>query len=108
MLDLFWVGGNGSKDLPSPVHMHLVSSLHLPEEKLTGLRAVLHEGFVKGKAVTFFRIFNPTSSDEAWRTRDFTYLDEKPELILYEGYWEGTGENLFLEDRTKPEHQSAT
>jgi hypothetical protein len=99
MMDLFWLGGDGPKDIPSSVYLHLVNTFHLSNDDLTGFRTVLSEGFEGGKAVTYFRVFNPNADDEAWHIRDFASLDEKPHLIIYEGYMENEGEYVFLEKR---------
>jgi len=101
-MDLFWLGGEGPKDIPSWVYMHLVTTLKVAPESLTGLRSVQKVGFWEGKQVTFTRIYNPRASEEAWQVKDFTYLDRHPELILYEGYWEEGGDHLFLECKAAP------
>ena len=106
-MDLFWLGGEGPKDIPGWVYMHLVTKLEVPVEKLTGLRSVQKTGFWEGKTVTFIRIYDPHASEEAWQVKDFTSLDEHPDLILYEGYWEKGSDHVFLECRTarKPQPQ---
>jgi hypothetical protein len=106
MMDLFWLGGEGPQDIPGWVYMHLVNTLQVPAEKLTGLRSVQKEGFWEGKAVTFIRIYNPNAAEEAWQVKDFASLDDYPALILYEGYWEKSGNNVFLECKAKPKPQA--
>ena len=101
-MDLFWLGGEGPKDIPGWVYLHLVTALEVPAENLAGLRSVQKVGFWDGKLVTFVRIYDPLHSEEAWPVRDFTSLDRHPELILYEGYWEKDSDHVFLEGRTAP------
>jgi hypothetical protein len=101
-MDLFWLGGEGPKDIPTWVYMYLVTMMKVPSESLTGLRSVQKAGFWEGKPVTFTRIYNPNASEEAWQVKDFTSLDRHPELILYEGYWEKDGNRVFLECKATP------
>jgi hypothetical protein len=96
-MDLFWLGGEGSQDIPSWAHMHLVTTLKVPPENLTGLRSVQKIGFWDGKWVSFIRIYDPRTSDEALQIRDFTSLDQHPELVSYEGYWEKESDRVFLQ-----------
>jgi hypothetical protein len=105
-MDLFWLGGEGPKDITGWVYVHLVTTLEVPAEKLTGLRSVQKPGFWEGKPVTFARIYDPNASEEAWQVKDFTSLDEHPELILYEGYWENGSDRVYLERKVAPKPQS--
>jgi len=105
-MDLFWLGGEGPKDIPGWVNMHLLTTLEVPAEKLTGLRSVQKTGFWEGKPVTFFRIYDPRVSEEAWQVKNFTSLDQHPELILYEGYLEKGSDHVYLEHKVAPKPQS--
>jgi hypothetical protein len=96
-MDLFWLGGEGSQDIPSWAHMYLVTTLKVPPENLTDLRSVQKIGFWDGKWVSFIRLYDPRTSDEALQIRDFTSLDQHPELVLYEGYWEKGSDRVFLQ-----------
>ena len=96
-MDLFWLGGEGPHDIPSWAHAHLVTTLKVLPENLTGLRAVEKIGFWDGKWVHFIRIYDPRTSDEALQIRDFTSLDQHPELVLYEGYREKESDQVFLQ-----------
>lgn len=105
-MDLFWLGGEGPKDIPSLVYVYLMTTFEVPADNLTGLRSVLKTGFWDGKPVTFIRIYDPGASEEARQVKDFTSLDKHPDLILYEGYWEKGSDHVFLECRTAPKPQS--
>ena len=96
-MGLFWLGGEGPHDIPSWAHVHLVTTLKVPLENLTGLRSVEKIGFCDGKRVSFIRIYDPNTSDKARQVRDFTSLDQHPELVLYEGYWEKESDRVFLQ-----------
>ena len=104
-MDLFWLGGEGPKDIPSWAYMYLVTTLKVPPENTTSLRSVQKVGFWDGKLVTFIRIYNPRASEEALQVKDFTSLDQHPELILFEGYWEKGGDRVFLECKAAPKPQ---
>ncbi len=105
-MDLFWLGGVGPEDILSWVYMYLVTTLKVPAENLTGLRSVQKMGFWDGKLVTFIRIYNPSASEETLQVKDFTSLDQHPELILYEGYQENDSYCVFLERRAAPKPRS--
>jgi len=105
-MDLFWLGGEGPKDIPGWISLYLLNTLELPAEKLTGLRSVQKTGFWEGKPVFFIRIYNPSASEEAWQVKDFNSLDEQPHLILYEGHWERDSYQVYLERKTAPKPQS--
>ena len=106
-MELFWLGGEGPKDVPQRAYMYLVTTLKVAPENITGLLSVQKVGFRDGKLVTFIRIYNPSAIEEALQVKDFTSLDQHPELILYEGYWEKVSDRAFLECKAaiKPESQ---
>ncbi len=106
-MDLFWLAGDGPRDIPQRVYLYMVTTLKVLPENLTSLLSVQKVGFWDGKAVTFIRIYDPRVSEEAAQVKDFTSLDQHPEHILYEGYWEEGSYCVFLERRmtSKPQSQ---
>ena len=105
-MDLFWLGGDGPQDIPGWVYLHLVTTLKVPPENLVGLRCVQQVGFREGKQVTFTRIYDPHASEEAWQVKNFTSLDQHPELILYEGCWETGSDRVYLQGKGAPKPKS--
>lgn len=105
-MDLFWLGGDGPKDIPWSAHRYLVTVLKVPSESLKALRSVQKVGFQDGKPVTFIRIYDPLAGESTVQIKDFASLDLEPELILYEGYWEKARDLVFLERRSASETQS--
>jgi hypothetical protein len=105
-MDLFWLGGEGPRDIPAAVNMYLLTTLKVPWENLTGLRSVQKVGFWDDKLVTFIRIYNPLASEEASQVKDFTSLDQHQELILYEGYWEKDSNRVFIQCKSASKPQS--
>ena len=95
-MEMFWLGGEGPKDIPSPVYLYLMTTLKVPSETMVKLRSVLKPGFYNGKPVTFFRIYDP-NNEQLLQVKNFIYLDEHPELIIYEGYWENNSDHVYME-----------
>jgi len=106
-MGLFWLGGQGFKDVPHWAYLYLVTTLKLPPEDLVGLRSVQKVGLWNDKLVTFVRIYDPRASEQTLQVEDFTSLDLHPEFVLYEGYWEKASDRVFLEHRPtlKPQSQ---
>jgi hypothetical protein len=105
-MDLFWRGGEGFQDIPSWAYVYLVTTLKVPPENLTDLRSVQKIGFWDGKWVSFIRIYDPRTSEESSPVKDFTSLDQHPELVLYEGYIEKGSDRVFLQSsRAAPKLQ---
>ena len=104
-MDVFWLGGEGPKDVPWSAHRYLVTTLKVPSLSLKGLRSLHKVGFQDGKPVTFLRIYDPLATEGKAKVQDFSSLDLHPELILYEGYWEKASDFVFLERRaaSRPE-----
>ena len=95
---MFWIGGEGPRDVPGAAYLHLVTTLGVPPENLKGLRSLQKVGFRNGKLVTFIRIYDPLQAGEqAPQLKDFASLDQHLELILYEGHWERAGNYIVLE-----------
>ena len=106
MMELFWLGGDSPGEIPGLVYLHLIKTIQVPADKLAGLRSVQKEGFGEGKAVTFIRIYNPNAGEEAWHVKNFASLDNYPHLILYEGYWEKSGDSVFLTGNMEPKSKA--
>ena len=105
-MDLFWLGGEGFQDIPSWAYVYLTTTLKVPPENLTGLRSVQKIGLWDGKWVSFIRIYDPRTSEESSLVKDFTSLDQHPELVLYEGYIEERSDRVFLQSsRAAPKLQ---
>lgn len=104
---MFWLGGEGPRDISETVNLYLRTTLNVPLEKLTiDLRSVQKVGFWDGKLVNFIRIYNKFANEEASKVKDFNSLDQHPELILYEGYWEKDNNYMFMECKTRLKPQS--
>ena len=93
----FWkkqdVGGGGAtaikldrpKDLPDAVGRKMVVEMNLDPDLVWSLKYVSRplEGRPKAKA---FRIYNPSKASQAGLVvKNWTSLDERPELVMYTG-----------------------
>ncbi|MFC2013443.1 hypothetical protein ACFLU8_00925 [Chloroflexota bacterium] len=105
-MDLFWLGGQRPKDIPYWAYLYLVNTLKVQPGDISILRSVEKVGLWDSKLVTFVRIYNLRASEEALQVKDFTALDQQPELILYEGYWEKGSDRVYLERKAAPKPQS--
>jgi hypothetical protein len=105
-MDLLWLRGDGPKDVPTWAYVYLVNTLKVTPENLIGLLSVQKVGFWEDKLVTFIRIYKPSAIEGALQVKKFASLDEHPELILYEGYWEKTSGRVLLECRAAPKPKS--
>lgn len=89
-------GGGGSKsaklgkprDLPEPVGRKMVVEMKLDPDEVWSLKYVGRPAQNGGKS-SEFRIFNPTKAQMAGvNVKDWTSLDDRPELILYTGIFD--------------------
>jgi hypothetical protein len=101
-MDWLWLGGEGPGEVPWWAGGKLTTEFKVTAENLNSLCSVQKTGFWQGKPVTFIRIYDPHASEEAWRVKDFSSLDQHPELILYEGYREKESSQVFLKRGPAP------
>ncbi len=95
-----WRSREGTRDLPIWAHMYLVATLGVAnDERLTQLRCVEQMNFEGDVLLNLIRIFDPRTVPEATKLRDFTSLDQHPELILYEGYMEKESGEVHITSR---------
>ena len=88
----------GPKDIPEVVGRHLVVSLKQNPDWVWKLRAVLRERNTKD---TFdFRVFDgvQTAAKKA-AIKDYTSLDQYPELILFQGWFDKKGMQVHAEPK---------
>ena len=84
-----WLSKEGPGGMPIWAHMYLVTTLEVAnDERLSQLKCVEQLNFEGDVLLNLIRIFDPKTVPEATRIKDFTSLDQHPELILYEGYME--------------------
>ena len=86
-MTLLWRGGEGPKAIPQWAYAYLVVSLKADPDRLSLLKCVEQLDYLENRLVTLIRIFDPGAA-RSLEIRDFASLDQRPELILYEGYRE--------------------
>lgn len=89
----------GPKDLPQQVGRVIVVSHKEDPDRVWALKCVTKPQEGK-KNTRDIRIYNPSKATESGvSVRDFHSLDNFPNLVLYEGYFEKGSNNVHLEKR---------
>ena len=91
----------GPKDLPMPVGRDIVVQFKKEPDWVWSLRTVVRKN-PTGKKVFDVRVFSErTAAEKNVKVRDYTSLDEHPELILFEGWFdEESAETHIVERKT--------
>jgi hypothetical protein len=92
-----WQGGSNPKDIPQWAYMHLVTVLKVDPDHLLHLKCVEQTNFNGDVLLNLIRIYDDGAmKGMAIEVKDFTSLDQYPELILYEGYKEKESERIYI------------
>lgn len=92
---------NGSKlakpkDLPEPVGRKMVTGMKLDPDLVWSLKYVSRPSG-EGRNASEFRIFNPeTAHQKGIAIKNWTSLDELPDLILYAGHYDKNSKNVVI------------
>ena len=90
---------SGPKDIPELVGRYMVISDNQDPDLVWHLKAVLRQ---VDKKDFYCRVFNENQANRAnVRVKDWTSLDEHPELILWEGYFNKSTQEVRKETFTK-------
>ncbi len=85
------------RDIPEDVARHLVVKLNKNPDWVWRLKAVVRQR-PEGKGSYDVRVFE--RADVA--VNNYASLDEHPELILYEGWFDKDSHRVFIEEKDKP------
>jgi hypothetical protein len=93
---MFWRKGNKKKkknvkEIRGPLWQYMINKQHVPLGVLHNLRLVERDVLIEDKpqGLTTIRIFYPGIAEEEGVTvDDYESLDNYPELVLYEGYYQ--------------------
>jgi hypothetical protein len=94
---------NEAKQIEGDLFQYMVNKQHVPLDILRNLRIVEKETVLGDQpvGVMMFRIFHPGSAKkEGLKIEDYDNLDDNPELVLYEGYYQlndGRADNIQIE-----------
>jgi len=91
---------SGPKEIPGLVQTYLVAERKMDSDLVKLLKAVVRNGTA---GTTFnIRVFdNSESIAKKVRVKDYTSLDECPDLIIYEGWFDEKGKQVKLEEKKK-------
>jgi len=89
----------GPKEVPGPVQNHLAAERKMDSEWLRFLKAVVRNS-PKGERTFDMRIFDPAEAEaKKVQVKDYTSLDEYPDLIVYEGWFDEVSKKVELEEK---------
>jgi hypothetical protein len=89
------------KEIPEPVRNHLVAERKMDPELVPFLKAVVRKS-AKGERVQDIRVFDPAEAEaKKVQVKDYTSLDEHPDLIIYEGWFDEVFKKAELEEKKK-------
>jgi hypothetical protein len=84
------------KELPEPVGRKMVTALKLDPDLVWSFRYVSRP-MQDRKNASEFRIFNPdTAHQKGISVKDFTSLDDRPDLILYSGLYDKSAASVEI------------
>jgi hypothetical protein len=92
-----WQGGKFPTNMPDRVYHYLVVTLRANPEHVSQLKCAEQVSYVGGVVVNLIRIFDPREAEKTAKIKDFTSLDQHPELIVYEGYVEKESGHIHIE-----------
>jgi hypothetical protein len=88
----------GPRDIPGPVQNYLVAERKLAPDLVKLLKAVIRKSQT-GEPL-HIRIFdNSEAIAKKVQVKDFAFLDERPDLILYEGWFDEGSKQVKLEEK---------
>lgn len=92
-----------TKQIEGDLFQYMVNRQHVPLDILRNLRIVEQETILGSQpvGVMVFRIFQPAAAKKkGLKIEDYDSLDDYPELVLYEGYYQmndGRADNIQIE-----------
>ncbi len=92
---------SGPQEIPRIAQQHLVTERKMNPELVKFLRAVVRKG-PKGKETFDIRVFDEAEAEaKKIHVMDYTSLDERPDLILYDGWFDDVAKQVNLEEKKK-------
>jgi hypothetical protein len=89
----------GPRDIPGPVQNYLVAERKMDPDLVKLLKAVIRKGET-GEAPLNIRVFdNSEAIAKKVKVEDYTSLDERPDLTLYEGWFDERSKQVKLEEK---------
>jgi hypothetical protein len=92
---------SGPREIPGLVQGYLVSQIKMDADLVKLLKAVLSRGS-NGNKATHIRVFDESEAHaKKVDVRDYTTLDEHPDITLFEGSFEEAAKQVTLEEKKK-------
>jgi len=90
----------GPKEIPQAVQNYLVAETKMATDLVKLLRAVERRSTPEGKFL--IRVFDESEAiAKKVQVKDYNSLDERPDLIIYEGWFEEATKQVHLEEKKK-------
>jgi hypothetical protein len=92
---------SGPKEIPGPVRNYLAAERKMDPDLVKLLKAVVRKS-VTGETAFNIRIFDESEGlAKKVQVKDYTSLDECPDLVLYEGWFDEGSKRVKLEEKKK-------
>ena len=95
---------SGPGDIPELVKKHLIDDKKLPESYSRFLKSVVRKMSAEGKEKAYsIRIFDPGDANaKRIDVKNYLSLDEHPDMILYEGWYNDSEKKVELLEKRSP------
>ena len=91
----------GPKDIPGFVQNYLVAERKMNPDLVKLLKAVVRKG-PTGETAFNIRVFDESEAlAKKVQVKDYTSLDERPDLIIYEGWFDEGSKQVKLEEKKR-------
>jgi hypothetical protein len=92
---------SGPKEIPGPVRNYLVAERKMDPDLVNLLKAVVRKS-ATGETAFNIRVFDDSEAEaRKVQVKDYTSLDECPDLIIYEGWFDEGAKQVKLEEKKK-------
>ena len=92
---------SGPREIPGPVQNYLVAEIKMDPDLVKLLKALIRMGET-GEAPLNIRVFdNSEAQARQIEVKDYTSLNEHPDLIIYEGSFDEKSKQVKLEEKKK-------
>jgi hypothetical protein len=92
---------SGPKEIPGPVRNYLVAERKMDPDLVKLLKAVVRKSANKETAFNI-RVFDESEGlAKKVQVKDYTFLDEYPDLVIYEGWFDEGSNQVKLEEKKR-------
>jgi hypothetical protein len=92
---------SGPREIPGPVQVYLATERKMDPDLVKLLKAVTRKSET-GEAPLNIRVFDDSEAQASQvQVKDYTSLDEHPDLIIYEGSFDEKSKQVKLEEKKK-------